>query len=111
MAKIKETIFTKGVKSWLKRDFPMYGDRFRVIDEYVIYNAKDHPLVWEEKKDSEKKGFYRAEVFLELARGSTEYVCDIRSDWPESRARIAVLTGLQNIKRELESYVSNKLVI
>ena len=110
MSKLKDTVFTKGVKRWLKKEFPIFGHRFVVIDEYIIYNAKDHPIIWEEKRQTEKRGYFRAEIFLEMQRGSTEYVCDIRSDWPEVRAKTAVIIGLNNIKSELESYVSNKIV-
>lgn len=111
MTGIKDTRFTNGVKNWLKRDFPKYGDRFKVIDEYQIYNAKDHPIVWKQKEATDKAGFRRAEIFLELRSGSTEYVCDVRSDWPEYKAKIAVLTGLQKIKRDLESYANSKIRI
>lgn len=110
MSGIKDTRFTKGVKGWLKRQFPQYGDRFKVIDEYQIYNAQDHPIVWQQKQATDKAGYRRAEVFLELRRGTTEYVCDVRSDWPEYKAKIAVLNGLQKIKRDLETYVNNKIV-
>lgn len=105
MSKLKDTQFTKGVSGWLKKEFPVYGYRFRVIEELQIYDANSHESLWKEKQLPYK----RAEVFIELARGSTEYVCDLRSDWPEIKAKQAIMIGLSNIKRELESFVNNKI--
>lgn len=106
MSSIKDTRFTKGVRGWLKKDFPLYGDRFKVIEELQIYDKNSHISLWKEAQLP-----YRiAEIFLEMTTGSTEYVCDVRSDWPENKAKIAVLLGLQKIKRDLETYVKNKLI-
>ena len=107
MSKIKDTLFAKAIKNWLKKEFPLYGDRFIVIDQFQIYNAKDNEVIWNEKQ---KIKYQRVEVFLELRRGSTEYVCDIRSDWSEIQSKQAVFAGLNNIKLEMESFVNNNKI-
>lgn len=105
MSKIKDTQFSSGVRGWLKKEFPMYGSRFIVVEETQIYTT-EREEVWNMKN---KQKYKRAEVFLQMNSGSTEYVCDMRSDWPEVRARQAVMIGLNNIKQELESSVNSGL--
>jgi hypothetical protein len=102
MSKIRDTAFTKGVKEWLKRQFPQYGDKFLVYEETQIYDPNASEAVWKLKNNGK---YYLAEIFLMMNTGSTEYVCDVRSDESEVVTKAHIFAGLQNIKNNLETYV------
>lgn len=91
--------FRAGLAGFLKHEFPQYGDRFKVVLEKDTFKAKEDKSMWLAKEIGVPD---IAEVYLILKDGSPVFICDISENVSQDQAKIAILTGLQRVQKELE---------